>query len=92
VVIAWLNLRSALIGREIGTVSVGSSSDSRTAAKRILLDHLAGAGEHGGGMVKPRFGIDIDPNSNLVRCRTEMVCKLFTFQTLRSAGLVYFVA
>src|SRR5258708_24816001 len=30
--------------------------------------------------------------SNLVRCRTEMVCKLFTFQTLRSAGLVYFVA
>ncbi len=36
------------------------SSDSRTAAKRILLDHLGGAGEHGGGMVKPRFGIDID--------------------------------
>jgi hypothetical protein len=36
------------------------SSDSRTAAKRILLDHLAGAREHGGGMVEPRFGIDID--------------------------------
>jgi hypothetical protein len=68
------------------------SSDSRTAAKRILLDHLGGAGEHGGGMVKPRFGIDIDHQLQFVRCRTEMVCKLFTFQTLRSAGLVYFVA
>src|SRR5258708_5918951 len=29
----------------------GPESDARTAAKRILLNHLAGAGEHGG--VKP---------------------------------------
>jgi hypothetical protein len=43
-----------------GHVRKVPSSDSRTAAKRILLDHLGGAGEHGGGTVKPRFGIDID--------------------------------
>jgi hypothetical protein len=62
--------------------------------QRIVLDHLVGAGEHSGRMVKP-IGVSTSTksiNSNLVRCRTEMVCKPFTLQTLRSAGLVYFVA
>src|SRR3981081_2219361 len=47
-----------------------------------------------GGMVKPT-GVSPSTNrtsSNLVRCRIETVCKPLTLQTLRSAGLVYFVA
>jgi hypothetical protein len=62
----------------------------RSKAYRYSIISSALASTVGNGEADWRFGIDID--SNLVGCRTEMVCKPFTLQTLRSARLVYFVA
>jgi hypothetical protein len=65
VVIAWLNLRSALIGREIGTqVSVGSKAVSTSSSNPLWLGH-----GHARKIRSASFGLDGEPPTPAMACR-----------------------